>query len=393
VSIERKSTRRGPVYEVRLRRPSGREYARTFATQREARAFEASERATKHHGSWIDPSGGSITFEDWAWRWLQSDVAKAPGTQATDASIIRSALIPALGSCSLNSIGPLDIQDLVVRWCKTAKPRTVRRRYATLSAILNDAVDKELIGRSPCRGIRLPPISPARHTIVGPREVERLAAELPAQYRTMLYLGATLGLRVGEVAGLRVSSVEFARRTLAVTESVGEAAGRLFTKGPKTAAARRTIPLPAPIVIMLRKHIEHYCGWDANDHLFTAPGGGALRPNHFRARVWRPACRRAGLDGLGFHDLRRSAATVMVANGVSVRDAQQILGHSDPRLLLAVYAQATEAGMRSATAAAALHFAPTVFPDGDRVPTDGGVAASGRRRTTAGASGRGLNAG
>src|SRR5205823_5318769 len=122
---------------------NGREYARTFATQREARAFEATERAAKHHGSWIDPSGGSITFEVWAWRWLQFDVAKAPGTRATDRSIIRSALIPSLSSCSLNSIKPLDIQDLVADWCETAKPRTVRRRYATLSAILNAAVDKE----------------------------------------------------------------------------------------------------------------------------------------------------------------------------------------------------------------------------------------------------------
>jgi integrase len=393
VSIERKSTRRGQVYEVRLRRPNGREYARTFATRREARAFEASERATRNNGSWIDPSGGSITFEVWASRWLQFDVAKAPGTRATDTSIIRSALVPALGSRPLNSIRPLDIQDLVAGWCKAAKPRTVRRRYATLSAILNDAVDKELIGRSPCRGVRLPPVSPARHQIVGPRELERLAAELPAEYRTMLYLGATLGLRLGEVAGLRVRSVDLARRTLAVTQSVGEAAGRLFTKGPKTAAARRTIPLPMPIVTMVRHHIEQYCGHDADALLFTAPGGGPLRPNHFRARVWRPGCGRAGLDGLGFHDLRRSAATVMVANGVSVRDAQQILGHSDPRLLLAVYAQATDAGMRSATEAAALHFAPTEPGTASAVPPDSADAASGRRRTLASDSGRGLNAG
>jgi integrase len=109
---------------------------------------------------------------------------------------------------------------------------------------------------------------------------------------------------------------------------------------------------------MLLTHIERQRLRNPDGHLFTAPTGGPLRPNHFRARVWRPACTRAGLDGLGFHDLRRSSATVMVANGVSVRDAQQILGHSDPRLLLGFYAQATDAGMRTATAAAATHFLP-----------------------------------
>jgi integrase len=348
VSIHKKSTQRGPVYEVRIRRPKGREYARTFPTLREAKAFEASERTARNHGSWIDPNGGTIMFKDWAWRWLELDVAKSPGARATDASIIRSALVPALGSHMISAIRPLEIQDLVAAWCRSAMPRTVRRRYATLSAMLNAAVDVDLIGRSPCRGVKLPPVTPARHHVVGPAELDRLVPEVPEEYRTMVYLGATLGLRIGEAAGLRVRSVDFEHETVAVTESVGEAAGRLFTKGPKTSAARRTIPLPPPIVAMLLTHIERQRLRNPDGHLFTAPTGGPLRPNHFRARVWRPACTRAGLDGLGFHDLRRSSATVMVANGVSVRDAQQILGHSDARLLLGVYAQATDAGMRTA---------------------------------------------
>jgi len=52
--------------------------------------------------------------------------------------------------------------------------------------------------------------------------------------------------------------------------------------------------------------------------------------------------------GLNFHDLRRTNATVMVAEGVDVKTAQARLGHSDPRLTLAIYAQATSEGDRSA---------------------------------------------
>ena len=359
---------------------------------REAKAFEAAERTARNHGSWIDPTGGSITFEDWAWRWLELDVAKSPGARATDTSIIRSALVPALGL-------PHARRDPTPRhpgsrrgWSRTAMPRTVRRRYATLAAILNVAVNIDLIGRSPCRGVKLPPVSPARHRIIGPGELDRLAAELPVEYRTMLYVGATLGLRIGEAAGLRVRSVDLERQTITVTESVGEAGGHLFTKGPKTSAGRRIIPLPPPMVAMLLNHIQHESGLDPDSHLFRAPGGGPLRPNHFRARVWRPACKRAGLDGLGFHDLRRSSATVMVANGVSVRDAQQILGHSDPRLLIGVYAQATEAGMRTATAAAAAHFMSPAAADERPVrrPSGRNANVSAQPRSTADAGKRGL---
>jgi hypothetical protein len=58
-----------------------------------------------------------------------------------------------------------------------------------------------------------------------------------------------------------------------------------------------------------------------------------------------PACTRVGV---GFHDLRRTNATILVALGTSIRDAQELLGHDDPRMLLGVYAQATETGKRAA---------------------------------------------
>ena len=107
-------------------------------------------------GSWIDPAGSATTFESWARRWLELGVAKSLGTRATDESILRAALLPVFGTRTIGSIRPLDVQDVVVRWSRVAKPRTVRRRYATLSAILNSAVDMDLLARSPCRGIQLP---------------------------------------------------------------------------------------------------------------------------------------------------------------------------------------------------------------------------------------------
>jgi integrase len=64
--------------------------------------------------------------------------------------------------------------------------------------------------------------------------------------------------------------------------------------------------------------------------------------------VWVPACQRAGLPGLGFHDLRRTNATLLVASGASIRDAQELLGHDDPRMLLGVYAKGTAGGKRRA---------------------------------------------
>jgi Phage integrase family len=70
--------------------------------------------------------------------------------------------------------------------------------------------------------------------------------------------------------------------------------------------------------------------------------------SHWRLRVWLPACAKAELEGTGFHDLRRANATQLVWQGVDVKTAQTRLGHSDPRLTLAVYAQAVSEADRAA---------------------------------------------
>jgi integrase len=78
---------------------------------------------------------------------------------------------------------------------------------------------------------------------------------------------------------------------------------------------------------------------DQHELIFVAPGGGPLRYNNWLRRVWQPAVVAAGVPALRFHDLRRTAATAMVAAGVDVRTAQAGLGHADPRVTLAIYAQ------------------------------------------------------
>ena len=104
---------------------------------------------------------------------------------------------------------------------------------------------------------------------------------------------------------------------------------------------------------------------DGKALLFTAPDGGVLRYSNWLRRVWWPACVAAGVgrmvedeasgqvryEGLGFHDLRRAAATGLVAEGVDVKTAQGLLGHSDSRLTLDHYAQVvTERGEAAAKA-------------------------------------------
>jgi integrase len=89
-------------------------------------------------------------------------------------------------------------------------------------------------------------------------------------------------------------------------------------------------------------------GADCKAHVFASPDGEPLEYSNFRYRRWLPACEAAGVKGLQFHDLRRANATGLVAEGVDLKTVQSRLGHSDPRLTLAVYAQKTTEGARQA---------------------------------------------
>jgi hypothetical protein len=87
--------------------------------------------------------------------------------------------------------------------------------------------------------------------------------------------------------------------------------------------------------------------------------------------MWEPATKKAGLAGVGFHDLRRTASTQLVLANVDMKTAGTRLGHSDPRLTLAVYAQATPEADRAAAATVGDRFAEAMgFGDLDRISTE-----------------------
>lgn len=367
MSIHRRQTDAGARYDVKLRDPNGRMYQRSFRTKREAVSYQDRERTDRGRGVWVDPRGEAIPLGRLAADWLTTNPGKRPTTLARDETIVRVHLKPKLGDRPVGTITPREVQSLVNEWCKHASPRTVRRQYGTLRAILNAAVEAELIGRSPCRGIKLPAVEAKDSHIVDADELAVIAEALGDNTRPMLYLGAVLGLRWGECAGLKVGRLDFLPSTLAVAWQRTRGPGGVMVEGPpKSAAACRTLSVPAPLMDLLGRHLARrgLTGSDAGAYVFVSPEGRPLDYSHWYQREWVPAVVGAGhckevpdpkqpdktkkKPTLGFHDLRRANATGLVAEGVDVKTAQARLGHSDPRLTLAVYAQATSEGDRRA---------------------------------------------
>ena len=168
-------------------------------------------------------------------------------------------------------------------------PRSVRRVYGSLTAVLNHALLHDLIARSPCRGVKLPAIEPVERQVLSPGELLALAEALGSEYECMAYLGAVLGLRWGECAGLRVGRIDIERSTITVAEQVTRGAGGRSALGPpKSAAGRRTLAVLGPLMTIVSEQMARRCltQRDAGSFLHPGPDGEHLDYSNWLHRIW-----------------------------------------------------------------------------------------------------------
>ena len=318
-------------YDVRTR-IGGRVVTRTFASKKEADAYAATTEADRLRGVMFDPGRGRVTVRELGAEWLASNPAKRADTRATDEYHLRTHIFPALGDHRIDSVVQTDVQSLVNHLSARLAPRTVRRAHGVLRSLCAYAEMTDRIGRSPCRNVKLPRVQPLERSMPLSEDLARLVAAMDESNRPMVYLGAVLGLRFSEVAGLRVGRMDLDSGSVSVNETITrDSQGRPVFDAPKSAASRRTIALPAPL-----REPES----DSDALVFVSTEGGPLRYANWRNRVWSPAREAAGLPNLGFHDLRRAMATALVEDRTDMKTTQVRMGHSDSRLTLALYAQA-----------------------------------------------------
>ncbi len=290
MAITARVTKAGTVYDVRLRDPLGREYSRTFPTKKAAQQFEHVERADRARGGWIDPRRSSVRFRDVAEEWMVSNPGKKPSSLARDRSTLDVHILPELGDWAVGQIAPADVQRLVRTWSSKLAPRSVRRRYAVLRAVLTFAVDTDRIARSPCRRIKLPEVEPVRHRIVAPNELQRLAGAVGESSGAMVYLAAVLGMRWGECAGLKVGAIDFASSTVAIVSQLTRGHKGAIVNGAPKWQSHRTIAAPQALMDMLSEHlrIRGLSGGDTDDYVFVAPDGRELHYSNWRQRGLEP---------------------------------------------------------------------------------------------------------
>jgi integrase len=309
--------------------------------QEVARKLTAALRA---HQDGLPLSDERVTVESFLRDWLVACEGRIrPRTWRTYESYLRVHAVPALGRLPLAKLEPRHLQRLYAETLAAGRsPTTVHQLHAILHRALGQAARWGMVSRNVADLVDAP--RPARHEMrtLSPEEARAfLDAASDDRLEALYVLAVTTGLRQGELFRLRWRDVDLRASALQVR---GTAAGE-----PKTAKSRRQVQLSQTAVEALQRHRKRQAGerlaagpeWRDEDLVFTNVLGGPLHIGNMTSRSFRPLLERAGVPRIRFHDLRHTAATLLLGKGIHPKVVSEMLGHSQVGVTLDLYSHVT----------------------------------------------------
>jgi integrase len=311
----------------------------------------------------IRTTGRQATVGDFLSRWLLSirpPHGVRPSTFRRYSELVNVHLIPGLGRLRLSALQPTDVDAFLAGKLDSGPaPRTVHHMRAVLRAALSQAVRDGLIVRNP--GGLSRPVRVEHHemTVLSPEQARTFLDAVRGDRLAALYsVALTVGLRQGEALGLRWQDADLDAGTLRVEHGLQRIGGRLQLVPTKSARSRRTVVLPAMVTDALRAHRARQLEerllaggrWHDDGYVFASTIGTPVDAPELR-RAFAAILRRADLPAIRFHDLRHSAASLMLAQGVPMRVVMETLGHSSITLTANTYSHVLPALQRQAAEA------------------------------------------
>ncbi len=316
------------VGQYKIETPNGKKTRYIYSKSRRDVATKlAAAIAQRDKGIVFD--SGSLTLEEYLSRWLDSvEGTIRPRAYERYEQSCRLHINPSLGNTKLSKLGPMQLQDLYRRKLKVLSPRSVQIIHATLNKALKQAVAWSLIARNPAESSHPPKASGKE---VSPLTEEQTRTFLRAakgnKLEALYVLAITTGMRQGELLGLQWTDLDLDSGALRVRRTVYN--GRVHP--PKTKKGKRSITLTNEAVAALGSH-EKIGEW-----VFSTRTGNAISCQNLNYRSFKPLLKQAGLPNIRFHDLRHTAATLLLTKGVHPKIVQEMLGHSSISITLDTY--------------------------------------------------------
>ncbi|MFF8191742.1 tyrosine-type recombinase/integrase [Streptomyces bobili] len=323
-------------YQARYPGPDGvmRPAPFTFETIADADDWLAEKQTEIRRGDWRDPEAGAVGFRAYADKWVE-ERELAPLTRDLYRYLLDKHLT-AFAELDLDEITAPRVREWRAERLRATGAKTITAKaYRLLKAVMETAVDDELIQRNPCRIKGAGKEKAAERRIATVAQVDALAEAVGMRWRLMVYLGAYGPMRPEELAGLRRRDVDLdnlrVRVRLAEPERMN---GRRVQGDTKSEAGTRTVILPAFLHRELRWHLESFAEPGPDGLLFVGEKGAPFRRSTF-GRRWRKAREVVGMpEGFRFYDLRHTGHTLSTRSGATLKDTMVRAGQSSEKAAL-----------------------------------------------------------
>jgi len=273
-------------------------------------------------------------------RYQREELPERFSTRTSYKSLLKKWIQPKWEDLSLPEVRTLEVEH----WLKALPlaPKT-RTNLRNLMHVLFECARRwELASANPIELVRQRgrrQTAPRRLTV---EEIRQLLDQLGEPYRTMVILAACLGLRVGEILGLKWGDVDLLKGTLEIRRTVYQ-----YHIGPaKTAYSEAALPLAPEVVSALQHWLSQAKYRSEEDFVFPSAWGGPRDADKLRENVLQPAADRAIIGKIGWHSLRHSFATALDVAGARMKVAQELMRHSSITTTMDVYTGTVERDKR-----------------------------------------------
>jgi integrase len=319
----------------------GRRLAKTFSSRLECQTWLQEISARKGKG--LTFKRAKITYSDFVREWFEVAKAKLrPATVYQYEWALRLYLFPEIGSITLSDITPVVVQSFYSKlFNRGVSNRTVQAVHAILRRSLHVAERQGLLLSNAAKAVDMPSYEKPEMAVLSDNQVRSLLAVADkTQMGLLIQLAVTTGMRKGELLGLKWCDVDWATSTVKVQRQLQRVARKgLLLVPPKTTRGTRSVHVGSET---LRKLMNHHEGMSkrfpsvSELTVFCSSIGTPMEPRNL-LREFKALLKKSGLPNVRFHDLRHTAASIMLSNGMPVIKIARQLGHAKASTTLDIY--------------------------------------------------------
>lgn len=345
--------------QIRIgRKPNGRPQFLRKRSKTEAEVVEwlKEQTAKLHLDEPITPD--KTTIEQVLNTWLEEVKSTLRySAYETYAHHCHEQIIPRIGKVKAKVLNIHHVQDMLFAMARKGKAKnTIRNTRATLRAALDTVKRTHPAAYIAVVDAKMPKTKKERtKKAFTPEQAQQfLIAVEGDRLKALYWVALLLGLRKGEVTGLKIEDVDLTAKVIYIRRAAQRQRGRgIVEVEPKTKASESPLALPDVLVPILRTHLEMleedrgYAKWKEKGLLFPTTVGSYISTENL-SRHFKAVLERAALPLIRFHDLRRSTATLLASMGVPARVTMEILRHTQIATTLNIYADVVPQANRDA---------------------------------------------